>query len=114
MDPDACLKIIHEQLMHVGGDYDTAIEHIEALLDWLNKDGFKPKETMLTEWEDVVVGSYWFFCDYHSGQWSDEYRLSCKAGMIYKPGPCSSGPESDSGEEMVYKALEALFNEANP
>lgn len=109
MDPNECLKKIYENVFFLEGDYDVALEHIEALLDWLIIDGFKPDpiETCLS-WEDVVSGSYWFFADYHSGQTSDEYRIQCKASEIYHPGPMECGPEEDSAAEMFYEALESL------
>lgn len=109
MDPNACLKEIGEQLTHIGGDYDRALELIEALAEWISKGGFYPEENLNAyNWEDVLVGAYWFCCDHHTGQWSDEYRLECVISTVYAPGPCCKGPEPDSAELMVYNDLVAL------
>ncbi len=114
MDPNACLKEIGEQLTQIGGEYDRVTELIEALADWLNKDGFEPDENLNAyNWEDVIPGAYWFYCHHHDGQWSDEYRLVCQLGRLFKPGPCSYGPEPDSGEKMVYDDLVRLWREKN-
>lgn len=111
MDPDECLKQIGKQLTHIGGEYDKAIELIESLVDWINKDGFHPGENLNAyNWEDVVIGTYWFCSEYHGGQWSDEYRLLSQTGRIFQPG-MMDGPEPESSEEMVYKDLERLFRE---
>lgn len=60
---------------------------------------------------DMITGAYWFFTDYHSGQWSDEYSAQCLLGNVFSPG-MTSGPEPDSGEETVYNALEEILQES--
>lgn len=110
MDPNACLKEINEQLFHVGGDYSRALELIESLAEWIAKGGFVPDEyTDGTDWEYVLIGTYWFCVDYHGGQWSDEYRLQCVISRIYQPGINDCGIDPESTEQDVYDALEALF-----
>jgi hypothetical protein len=59
---------------------------------------------------DMIIGAYWFFTDYHSGQWSDEYSALSLLGNVFSPG-MANGPEEDSGEESVYNALEEIFEE---
>ena len=109
MDPNETLKQINHHLHHTGGNYQECIELIEALSEWLANDGFKPDEYLDgSSWEDVIIGAYWFFSHYYVGQASDEYRLLCVTGKIFKPGPCASGPEEDSSELTVYDALVAL------
>jgi len=53
----------------------------------------------------LLVGTYWFLSDYHSGQDSEEYEALCDAGDIYSPN-MATGPEPDSSEELVYQAWE--------
>lgn len=48
----------------------------------------------------IVEGHYWYFVDYHEGQWSDEYRRLCRIQKYFKPSPLSSGPETDGGREV--------------
>ena len=112
MDPNANLQEICEHLFYVDGDYDRCVELIEALAEWIASDGFEPKTGFLYEWSDVLVGAYWFLVNYHSGQWSDEYRVSCVIGKVYTPGAECNGPEKDSCESDVYEALESLLSES--
>ena len=110
MDPNATLKEILDNLFTTTGDddYDRTLELIEALAEWLVKGGFEPGETMRdAEWQDVIIGAYWFCCDYHGGQSSDEYRLQCILSHLYSPG-MTQGPEPESSEADVYFALEVL------
>jgi len=55
----------------------------------------------------LMIGVYWFCCDYHGGQWSPEYRLQCTIGQFFSPG-MSSGPEPESSEIEAYNALERM------
>lgn len=55
----------------------------------------------------ILVGGYWFFTDYHSGQWSQEYKALSMIGQIYTPG--YSSLEDDSPEKAVYEQLESLL-----
>jgi len=59
---------------------------------------------------DILVGAYWFLVDYHGGQGSDEYRVSCVIGKVYSPG-IESGPTEGTGESDTYSALEDLWQE---
>lgn len=62
--------------------------------------------------DSIIVGAYWFLVDYHSGQNSLEYRVSCRLNEIFKPG-MTTGPESESSEQDVYNMFERFFNEAH-
>ncbi len=111
VDPNATLKEIIEQLFHAGGDYDVALELIEALAEWIAGGGFKPDDSTEADWPDVLEGAWWFCIEWHSGQTSDEYRVSCVIDRVYSPGPCQDGPEPQSAAEHVYDALTALYAE---
>ena len=111
VDPNATLKEIIEQLFHAGGDYDVALELIEALAEWIAGGGFKPDDNTCADWPDVLEGAWWFCIEWHSGQTSDEYRVSCVIDRVYSPGPCQDGPEPQSAAEHVYDALTALYAE---
>ena len=109
MDPNETLKQINHHLFRTGGNYSECLELIEALAEWLAKDGFKPDEYLNgCNWEDVITGAYWFASHYYAGQASDEYRLLCVTGKIFSPGRCLYRPEEDSSELTVYDALVAL------
>ena len=117
MNPNQTLDDIVRALFYTDSalDYDEVLERIECLASWIDSDGFKPSESASGFcWSDILVGAYWFSVDYHSGQWSAEYRLQCIIGRFYSPGSCCNGPESDSVESDTYSALVTLSgNTAN-
>ena len=108
MDPNATMEEILKQLFHGDGNYDRALELIEALAEWIAGGGYKPEETTDANWDDILIGAYWYCADNHAGQWSDEYRLLSIISGIYSPGPLCNGPESLSVESDVYTALTEL------
>ena len=52
---------------------------------------------------DLIVGAYWHYTEWHSGQFSDGYAALCALGAVFSPG--MGGPEEDN---EVYQALNAL------
>lgn len=90
--------------------YTRTLEAIERLVDEVRKTDTDESVWYIGENEcatldALIVGTYWFLGDYHSGQGSIEYRVLSAIGGIYKPG-MTCGPERDSSEEDVYDALE--------
>ena len=59
----------------------------------------------------LIVGAYWHYAEWHSGQWSDEYKALSALGMIFKPG-MTRGPETDTSEREVYLALDRIARKA--
>lgn len=57
---------------------------------------------------DLISGAFWFFTDYHGGEFSLEYRVFSRLGEIFKPN-CST-LEEDCPEHEVYQMLEELVN----
>jgi hypothetical protein len=55
--------------------------------------------------DSLIVGAYWFLTDYHAGMHSLEYRVLSRLGEVFNPG-MTSGPEPETSEVEVYKALE--------
>lgn len=53
---------------------------------------------------DIVIGHYWYYVDFHRGQWSREYERMCRIGQYYRPSYLANGPETE-GAQMVYDAL---------
>lgn len=58
--------------------------------------------------DQLLVGAFWFFTDYHGGMFSPEYRSLSRLSEIYNPG-MTHGPEPESPEVSVYEALEGLY-----
>jgi hypothetical protein len=52
---------------------------------------------------DVAEALYWIGADFHSGQFSPEYRLLC--ATEFHPGRSANGPESGSLAELLYNEL---------
>jgi hypothetical protein len=59
---------------------------------------------------DLITGAYWALSQWHGGQSSDTYAALCALGRVFKPG-CTSGPESESGEETVFDLINQHFDE---
>ncbi len=43
---------------------------------------------------DIVEAHFLFYCDHHSGQWSDFYEKMCKIGEYF-----------NAGQNLTYKTL---------
>jgi len=56
--------------------------------------------------DDLIIGAFWHFTEWHRGQNSSEYTALCCLGAIYSPG-CETGPDSP-GSIAVYQQLERL------
>jgi hypothetical protein len=55
---------------------------------------------------DCAQGIYWACVNWHSGQWSNLYRISCQ--LNYNPAHSESGPEQDTDAQAVYDELNAM------
>lgn len=58
---------------------------------------------------DLARGLYWVCVDWHSGQWSELYRIQC--GLNYNPGcgegsPEDSDSDEDEGPRYVYEEIQ--------
>lgn len=60
----------------------------------------------------LIVGAYWHYTEWHSGQSSIEYRTLSNLGDVFSPG-MTRGPEPDSSENDVYRALDSIARKAN-
>ncbi len=60
----------------------------------------------------MIVGAYWHYSAWYSGQWSDEYATLCALGEVFSPG-CASAPKRGEPEFDVYKALDKMARKAN-
>ncbi len=59
---------------------------------------------------DIVEAYYSYYCDYHTGMWSDEYKRVCNILTYFKPSPMFNGYDSlsDNGKE-IYNNLVRKF-----
>jgi hypothetical protein len=56
--------------------------------------------------DECEVAIYWYCNDYHSGQWSIEYKMLCRS--YYKPGPLCNGIDHEN--EMAVLAYNILVD----
>ncbi len=97
-----CIKtILNENFMTENAKDPTREEMMQFLqqaFGGYGEEGFQ---------DSAEVAMYWFANHYHGGQWSNLY--SVLSTSPFSPGPISRGPEPNSLEEDMYKALEAEF-----
>lgn len=58
--------------------------------------------------DDLLVGAYWAFTDWHGGQESDSYAALCAIGGIYSPN-MASGPEQGTAAQDTYDMIDEWF-----
>lgn len=60
---------------------------------------------------DIVAAHYAFYCDYHSGQWSEFYKRLSRISGYFNPGPLWRGFKSlsDNGKK-IYRNLKRAHN----
>ena len=91
---------------------DCFIKLGNMILDTENEDMWYIELGYSCGLSDLITGAYWFFTDYHRGQYSLEYSALSVLGQIFNPGMASL--EKDSPEYMTYKALESIVQEYCP
>jgi len=52
---------------------------------------------------DIIIGAYWHYADWHSGQWSHEYAALYALSQVFEPGMSSIEFDNET-----YKALETI------
>ena len=69
-------------------------------------------ETDAATLDSLIVGAYWHYSEWYSGQWSDEYAALCALGKVFSPG-CTSAPKRGEPEFDVYHALGKMARKAS-
>jgi hypothetical protein len=62
--------------------------------------------------DSLIVGAYWHYSEWYSGQWSDEYATMCALGKVFSPG-CTSAPKRGESEFDVYHTLGKMARKAD-
>lgn len=97
-------------------DYDRTIEAITKLANMVHEfdasdDGYELwsiGEFGHASLDNLLIGAYWFCCDYHGGQSSPEYACQCAIGQVFSPGMSSLDHDEESSELTTYQALETI------
>ena len=98
------LAVIDHNLGNISGtmDYSRITECIIRLADYLSDNETSEETWWLGEHgylgglDDVIVGSYWHFTEWHSGQWSQGYRALSALGGVFTPNMSSPEPDNDT------------------
>ena len=62
--------------------------------------------------DSLIVGAYWHYSEWYSGQWSPSYRALCNLGRVFSPG-MSSEPRRGDSKYYTYQCLDAMARKAN-
>lgn len=94
-------------------DYDRITESIILLCEEINKIDDDESESLWSIGEhgecsldNLIVGAYWHYTEWHDGQWGKGYAALSALGGIFSPG-CTS-LDDDSLEYFAYEMLESL------
>lgn len=108
-------SIIDRSLFHIEPPltYQKTMKAIETLAKLVHDYEYDTEciwyigESRSCTLDSLLIGAYWFCVHYSGGMWSDEYRIQCVLSRVYTPG-MTDGPEPETSEEDVYKALEDI------
>ena len=107
-------NVINKSLFRIDGtlDYDRVTDAIIGLANTLADTETDENVWYIGEFGacclgDLIVGAYWHYTEWHSGQWSKGYEALSALGRVFSPG-MTAGPEPESSEFSAYQALEAM------
>ena len=98
----ALFNVVDHNLTTIGGtmDYDRITDTIIALANAVNS---QPNDIEI-DWsigefgafclDDLLIGAYWHYTEWHGGQWSKGYAALSALGQVFSPN--MSVPESEN------------------
>jgi hypothetical protein len=96
-------KVIEHNLCTVNGtmDYSRITESITRLANIImdsetSEDTWYIGESGYIGLDDLIVGAYWHYTEWHAGQDSPEYAALCALGRIYSPNMEMPDSENDA------------------
>ena len=110
-------NVIDHSLFTINGrlDYSRVTEAIILLADQvhdfagsgdMSDDGYEVwniGEFGACSLDDLIIGAYWHYTDWHGGQWSKEYAALCSLGRVFDPQMTTGSTDNEA-----YLALEAM------
>ena len=107
-------KVIDNSLFTINGtlDYSRVTDALILLADTVhNFDGDCTELWHIGEngaccLDDVIIGAYWHYADWHKGQYSIEYGALCSLRRVFDPQMTTGSTDNEA-----YLALEAMANE---
>jgi len=108
-------RLVEHNLFMITGtlDYMRTIDAIAALSEAIEAYQGEGENIWYLEGigcagpDDIIAGSYCHLVEWHGGQFSRTYEVSCILGRIFNPG-MSDGPETESCEHEVYLQLQDM------
>ncbi len=96
------LAVLDHNLGSINGtmDYDRITECIIRLADYLSENDTNEETWWLGEHgylgapDNVIVGAYWHYIEWHGGQWSQGYRALSALGRMFEPNMSSPDPDN--------------------
>ena len=110
-------NIVNHNLATINGtmDYDRITEAIIKLCEVIentdtNESIWSIGEYGLFTLDELLVGAYWHYTEWHGGQWSIGYRALCAIGRIFDPGMTTMESERMEGSSScdAYELFNAL------
>ena len=110
-------NVIDNSLFTINGtlDYGRVTEAIILLADQVhNFEGDSTELWHIGECgacclDDLIIGAYWHYTDWHKGQYSKEYEALCALGRVFEPNMSTGSTDNEA-----YLALEAMALDHNP
>ena len=105
--------VVDNALFTINGKlgYDRVSDAIIALAnavheyDGDNNDMWSIGEFGECSLDNLIVGAYWHYTEWHAGQWSKGYAALCALGQVFSPG--MTGPEDDNSAYMLLNEMAA-------
>lgn len=87
-------QVIDRSLFYTTGtlDYDRLTDAIIKLANAVNDyDGDSTEMWLIGEFrtcclDELIIGAYWHYTEWHAGQYSDSYMALCAIGRVFDPG----------------------------
>ena len=111
-------NVIDHNLATINGtmDYDRITDCIISLANAVHKPDVLPEDIWSTGeggefcLDDLIIGAYWHYTEWHGGQWSKGYAALSALGQVFSPG--MSYPENNSAYMLLDAMADARFNNA--
>jgi len=97
-------KLVVKELFFINGtlDYDRVTDALITLANAVHNYSDETEELWYIgeddhiSMDDLIVGAYWHFTEWHGGQWSKGYAALCALGTVFSPNMSSVEPDNDA------------------
>ena len=98
------LAVIDHNLGNINGtmDYFRITECIIRLADYLAENETSEETWWLGEhgylngMDNIIVGAFWHYTEWHGGKWSQGYRALSALGRVFEPNMSLPEPDNDT------------------